>query len=258
MGCLKITYRNETESPFCGVWKRGEGEKELKDPYDYGARMYMPEIGRFGVHDRFVEKYYDFNPYHYTLNNPIRYIDINGDSTVLPSLGEIFNSVSFILNQDAKNVRAGKAAKALSKFDDKATTFISELLSALGIENLINVDDGEGDILTSVNFHNEDTDARDGKVESINNVDPLIGPPTPTRAGQNLFETIGNGVKTFDASVNFVQGVEGVIGETNNPTPRYDTLRGTSTGDSGEIYNFRIILNEEDTIEALYYVPEGF
>ena len=47
---------------------------------DYGARMYDANLGRFFNHDRFAEKYMDYNPYHYTLNNPIKYFDINGDS----------------------------------------------------------------------------------------------------------------------------------------------------------------------------------
>lgn len=40
-------------------------------------------MGRFHSQDRFAEKYLDFSPYQYTLNNPIRYIDVNGDSTVV-------------------------------------------------------------------------------------------------------------------------------------------------------------------------------
>ncbi|MGB5927962.1 MAG: RHS repeat-associated core domain-containing protein, partial [Cyclobacteriaceae bacterium] len=48
--------------------------------YDYGARMYDPQLGRFFTQDRFTEKYFDFSPYQYAANNPILYIDINGDS----------------------------------------------------------------------------------------------------------------------------------------------------------------------------------
>ncbi|WP_422360231.1 RHS repeat-associated core domain-containing protein [Reichenbachiella sp.] len=59
--------------------------KELQDDLDfnvldYGARMYMPELGRFFTQDRFSEKYNDFSPYQYAANNPIKYIDVNGDS----------------------------------------------------------------------------------------------------------------------------------------------------------------------------------
>ena len=47
---------------------------------DYGARMYDPVIGRFNVQDAFSEKYSSMTPYHYGANNPVLYIDVNGDS----------------------------------------------------------------------------------------------------------------------------------------------------------------------------------
>ena len=64
--------------------------KELNDEffenYDYGARFYDAELGRFHTQDAFAEKYYDFSPYQYGANNPILYLDVNGDSIDVSNL----------------------------------------------------------------------------------------------------------------------------------------------------------------------------
>jgi len=79
MGCLKLTYGLEKSTVLRCVWNASEQQKNRVSWYDYGARFYDPQIGRWHVIDNKAEKYYSWNPYIYAINDPIKFIDPDGN-----------------------------------------------------------------------------------------------------------------------------------------------------------------------------------
>lgn len=96
----------------------------------------MPDIGRFFKQDRFAEKYAAMTPYQYGANNPISFIDINGDSLWI-AFGA--NNQNRALYQDGKLLNAdgsryeGAGVKVTKKGNIRITdSFLASAVSELG------------------------------------------------------------------------------------------------------------------------------
>ena len=57
------------------------------DTYDYGARQYDPVLAQWTSVDPMAEKYFPYSPYEYCLNDPIKHVDIDGNSTWVSFMG---------------------------------------------------------------------------------------------------------------------------------------------------------------------------
>ena len=74
------TYQPGDPATFTFTGKQLDQDGGL-DWYYFGARFYDPEVGRFLGVDPLAEKYPALNPYQYTKNNPLKYVDRDGMQT---------------------------------------------------------------------------------------------------------------------------------------------------------------------------------
>lgn len=172
---MQITRAGQTvPSPPNGYKYNG---KELQTDldlgqYDYGARFYDPVIGRFNVIDRFAEKYYGLTNYQYAANNPIKNIDLNGDSIRVSSsitdnklLNNSFNDFAstkagrrFLSKYAAAGQTiGGHTFKENGKFSSKGIDInysAANLSDGTRGETSTSIDNGRGQIDISINSNN--------------------------------------------------------------------------------------------------------
>lgn len=79
--------------------------------YDYSARMYDPQIGRWHTQDKFAEVYIAISPYHYAANNPIKNVDEAGhllkdkDGNIIATSNGMANPIDRHLKEEGKTLR---------------------------------------------------------------------------------------------------------------------------------------------------------
>ena len=97
--------------------------------YDYGARFYDPELARWHSVDPMAESYYSQSPYHFSGNNPIRLLDLNG-----------MNYDDYYINRDA-SIRTVKTDDSFDRF------YVQDVFSDTGYKQVAQLDKNEAGLV---------------------------------------------------------------------------------------------------------------
>jgi len=153
-----------------------EWQEELDlNVYAYGWRDYDPAIGRFNKIDRFAEKYYKLSTYSYAGNNPILFVDVQGDSINLSRMQQYDNIkytnykqtlISSLENVTGLSLSTNKNGNLIFNKDAKGNAIISTTTDVNGNTTKNGSSTAREDLISSIRNENDDIMVRIGKKSS--------------------------------------------------------------------------------------------
>ena len=162
---------------------------------DFGARQYSPALRRWMTPDPLSEKYYGVSPYAFCNNNPVNFVDPDGED---PSLIWDIASIGLGIDSFRDNYRAGKYGAAI--FDgfgiaiDVVAAFIPVIPGGVGIlrtgNRVLNIADAGIDALKLGDELSSFSHAAEFGVDSYKNLKKSVQATYGTGSGLEVHHLI--------------------------------------------------------------------